>query len=116
MLFRSLICQHLNRSSPVLAILAVIYDGHVGWICYGLAIGQYLLIGLVASKDKALGVLQKFDEAVTRQRQEIEHEIQLMSSVREHAVEHSHLTNPPHEPSPPATGDADGGQPTGDRG
>lgn len=80
------ICQHLNRSSPVLAILAVIWPGNIGWICYGMAIGQYLLIGLVASKDKALGVLQKFDEAVARQRNEIEHELHLLASARQNAA------------------------------
>lgn len=81
---KGLICQHLNRSSPVLAILAVIWpDQTVGWVCYGMAIGQYLLIGLVASKDKALGVLQKFDEAVARQRQEIENEIHMLAEARQ---------------------------------
>ena len=84
---KGLICQHLNRSSPVLAILAVIWpDETVGWVCYGMAIGQYLLIGLVASKDKALGVLQKFDEAVARQRQEIENEIQMLAEARQQAA------------------------------
>lgn len=83
-LAKGLVCQHLNRSSPVLAILAVIWpDVTIGWICYGMAIGQYLLIGLVASKDKALGVLQKFDEAVARQRQEIEHEVNLLAAARQ---------------------------------
>ena len=81
---KGLICQHLNRSSPVLAILAVIWpDQTVGWVCYGMAIGQYLLIGLVASKDKALGVLQKFDEAVARQRHEIENEIHMLAEARQ---------------------------------
>jgi hypothetical protein len=84
---KGLICQHLNRSSPVLAILAVIWpDQTVGWVCYGVAIGQYLLIGLVASKDKALGVLQKFDEAVARQRHEIENEIHMLAEARQQAA------------------------------
>ena len=85
-LLKGLVCQHLNRSSPVLAILAVIWPGTIGWVCYGMAIGQYLFIGLVASKDKALGVLQKFDEAVARQRQEIEHEIQLHAEARQESA------------------------------
>ncbi len=86
-LMKGLICQHLNRSSPVLAILAVIWpDETIGWICYGMAVGQYLIIGLVASKDKALGVLQKFDEAVARQRQEIEQEIQMLAAARQQAA------------------------------
>lgn len=81
-LLKGVICQHLNRSSPVLAILAVITSGTVGWVCYGMAIGQYLLIGLVASKDKALGVLQKFDAAVARQRHEIEEDLELLRNAR----------------------------------
>lgn len=80
--FKGLICQHLNRSSPVFAILAVIYHDQVGWVCYGIALAQYLLIGLVTSKDKALNVLQKFDEAVERQRQQLEAELDLHSSAR----------------------------------
>lgn len=91
---KGLVCQHLNRSSPVLAILAVIWPGTVGWVCYGMAISQYLLIGLVASKDKALGVLKKFDDAVARQRQEIEHEVQLLADARQQEAdryqEHPH--------------------------
>lgn len=71
-LLRGLVCQHLNRSSPVLAILSVLQSGEVGWICYGMAISQYLLIGLVSSKDKALDVLNQFDEIVAQQRHDIE--------------------------------------------
>jgi hypothetical protein len=72
-----LMCQHLNRSSPVLAILAVFLDGPVGWICYGFAIFNYLIIGLVSSKDKALDVLQQFDRAVAERREEIKEELPL---------------------------------------
>lgn len=72
---KGMICQHLNRSSPVFAILSVLHGGEVGWICYGIAIAQYLLIGLVTSKDKALDVLSQFDEAVARQRIEIQSEL-----------------------------------------
>ena len=53
-----------------------------------------LLIGLVASKDKALGVLQKFDEAVARQRHEIEHELQLLDSARQNAAGRYHESSP----------------------
>jgi hypothetical protein len=89
-LLKGLLCQHLNRSSPVLAILAVIWpDVTIGWVCYGLAISQYLIIGLVASKDKALGVLQKFDEAVARQRDEIVAEVQEIAEAREQEAAHS---------------------------
>lgn len=92
-LIKGLICQHLNRSSPVLAILAVFWAGNEGWVCYGIAIGQYLIIGLVSSKDKALGVLKKFDDAVARQRRELQDEIDLLAIARQtHAdryVDHS---------------------------
>jgi len=70
---RGLFHQHLNRSSAVLAILSVVLDpGPVGWICYGLAITNYLIIGLICSRDKALDVLSRFDRVVTAQRREIE--------------------------------------------
>lgn len=82
---RGLLCQHLNRSSPVLAIMAAIFGGDpaaarnpvpyehwiVGWCCYGLAIGQYLIIGLVTSRDKALDALSEFDRQVAIRRQEL---------------------------------------------
>lgn len=74
-LFRGLVCQHLNRSSPVLAILAVIFTGRLGWICYGLAITNYLIIGLVSSRDRAIDVLRQFDYQVAVRRQELEHEL-----------------------------------------
>lgn len=77
---KGMLCQHLNRSSPVLAIMAAIFGGDpaksythwvVGWVCYGLAITQYLIIGLVTSKDKALDALSEFDRQVAIRRQEL---------------------------------------------
>ena len=88
--FKGFICQHLNRSSPVFAILAVIYHDEVGWVCYGIALAQYLLIGLVASKDKALNVLQKFDEAVELQRHQLEIELDLHAAARQQAAAKLH--------------------------
>lgn len=73
---RGVLCQHLNRSSPVLAIMAAIFDGTVGWVCYLLAIIQYLIIGLVTSRDKALDVLSQFDREMARRRKEIEAEFE----------------------------------------
>ncbi|MEM9481492.1 MAG: DNA topoisomerase I [Verrucomicrobiota bacterium] len=68
---KGLFCQHINRSSPVFAIMAAIFGGEygetswtVGWVCYGLAIGQYLAIGLVTSRDKAMDVIGEFDRKV----------------------------------------------------
>ena len=79
---KGMLCQHLNRSSPVLAIMAAIFGGKpneagqhthwvVGWVCYGAAITQYLIIGLVTSKDKALDALSEFDRQVAIRRQEL---------------------------------------------
>lgn len=74
---RGHLCVHLNRSSPVFAILAAIAPGTPGWICYGMALVQYLIIGLVTSRDKALDVIQIFDETVQRRREELIQEFAL---------------------------------------
>ena len=92
------VCQHLSRTSPVFAIMAAIFGGdpsnaaevvhwEVGWACYGLAITQYLIIGLVTSRDKAVDVLTEFDRQVAKRRQELVEEFDL---------------GPPALPSPPA--------------
>lgn len=98
--FKGLICKHLARSSPVFAILAAIADGTVGWICYTLAIAQYLIIGLVTSRDKALDALSEFDRQVAKRRRELVEEF----DVRE-GEEH-----PPQSPAEPnaQAGEADG--------
>ncbi len=49
----------------------------VGWVCYLLAITQYLIIGLVTSRDRAMDVLSEFDRAVAQRRQELIDEFQL---------------------------------------
>ena len=137
---KGFVCQHLNRSSPVLAMMAAIVGAHlpsaaemhddvvrhtatttwavvqpvgsmtpastaismatlaetapeiressrdyhrhwerwmVGWVCYLLAITQYLIIGLVTSRDRAMDVLSEFDRAVAQRRREIIEEFQL---------------------------------------
>lgn len=70
---KGVLCRHLDRSSSVFAILSVIFGGDsdraVGWICYGLAITQFLIIGLVSSRDKALDVLSEFDQQVQIRRE-----------------------------------------------
>ena len=43
----------------------------VGWVCYLLAISQYLIIGLVTRRDKALDMLSEFDRAVADRRKEL---------------------------------------------
>jgi hypothetical protein len=85
---RGLLCQHLNRSSPVLAIMSAIFGGDaevpgqyvgwlVGWICYFMAIAQYLVIGLVTSRDKALDVLSEFDRQIAIRRRELIEEFEI---------------------------------------
>ncbi len=134
------VCQHLNRSSPVLAMMAAIVGAQlpalvdsqadlmrhstvsvwsvaqpigavapattaisqqvmidnqseiiemqrdyrrrwerwmVGWVCYLLAITQYLIIGLVTSRDRAMDVLSEFDRAVAQRRRELIEEFDL---------------------------------------
>lgn len=77
---RGLVCLHLNRSSPVFAILAVIMDGQIGWICFGLAIAQYLIIGLVTSRDRAVDVLMQFDQRMAERRREIIEEFNIQQN------------------------------------
>ncbi len=68
---KGLACHHLSRSSPVLAILAVIIPDWQGWLCFFLAITQYLIIGLVTSRDRALDVLSAFDRQIEIQRSKL---------------------------------------------
>lgn len=76
---RGLGILHLKRSSPVFVIMTVIFgatagerDFVVGWVCYGLAIIQYLIIGIITDGDRVRGVLQQFDRNTTALRHEIE--------------------------------------------
>jgi hypothetical protein len=71
--------QHLSRSSPVFAILAVIFTGWVGWACYGMAVLQYLFIGLVTSRDRAIDVLMVFDEQMATRRHELVRQVRILS-------------------------------------
>ncbi|GAB5444576.1 MAG: hypothetical protein Fues2KO_49250 [Fuerstiella sp.] len=165
--FKGVLCQHLNRSSPVLAMMAAIvgaelmtlteidrakvhraalvdwtmtqqmvsvspiqnfatwqvYNQHrrdmriqvtevadlhsdfrrkrerwlVGWVCYLMAITQYLIIGLVTSRDRAMDVLSTFDQAVAVRRQELIEEFQIGDSSSGSNTDH---------PVEPATADA----------
>lgn len=77
-LLKSMVCRHLDRSSAVFAILAVVLPpGRVVWICYIVAISQFLIIGLVSSKDKALDVLARFDDQIHKRRLELDRERRL---------------------------------------
>lgn len=78
-LCRDLLYRHLDRSSAVFAILSVMVGGRtnvtVGWLCYGIAVLQYLMIGLIASRDKAIDVLTEFDRAIARRRDKLERDL-----------------------------------------
>jgi len=108
LIIKGVVCQYLNRSSPVFAIMAAIFGARidaawiadmqqqsnqfadvfsrahekwiVGWACYGIAIFQYLVIGLVTSRDKALNVLAEFDRAVAHRRRELVEEFDVEST------------------------------------
>lgn len=75
---KKMACIHLNRSSPVLAMMSAIFggdaetvEGTVGWVCYFVAITQYLIIALITSTDKAGDLLGTFDRAVAEQREDL---------------------------------------------
>lgn len=77
-ILRGLWVLHLKRSSPVFAIMCVIFGpemskaaGVVGWLCYGLAVTQYLIIGLVTCRDRAGDVLGMYDQRVAEKRNEL---------------------------------------------
>ena len=75
-LCKGLFFRHLDRSSSVFAIMAVLFGGPdhhpvVGWVCYALAIIQFLIIGLVSSQDKALDVLSEFDRQMKLRRDQL---------------------------------------------
>ncbi|MBL4884217.1 MAG: DNA topoisomerase I [Planctomycetaceae bacterium] len=74
---KGIACQHLNRASPVLAIMCTIFAGTAGWVCFGLAITQYLIIGLMTSRDKALDALSEFDRQVAIRRKQFQEEFGL---------------------------------------
>lgn len=62
------------------AIITVFQVGPVGWICYWLAVAQYLVIGLATSRDKAIDVLTSFDAEVAARRAELLSELQATTS------------------------------------
>lgn len=73
---RKMGCMHLNRSSPVFAMMSAIFGGDpetpaamIGWVCYFVAIIQYLIIGMITSADKAGDLLSTFDRAIAEQRE-----------------------------------------------
>lgn len=117
--------RHLNRSSPVLAIMAVIFGGlpnggnwdyALGWVFYFLAIAQYLIIGLITSRDKAVDVLADFDREVARRRRELVDEIEESLDVEMQGPDGSAASpqpplKPPEVPCPPAAPASDVAKP-----
>jgi hypothetical protein len=57
----------------------VIFTGWVGWVCYALAVLQYLIIGLVTSRDRAIDVLMLFDVQMAARRHELVRQIRVLS-------------------------------------
>jgi hypothetical protein len=43
----------------------------VGWIFYGLAVAQYLIIGLLTEGDRLRGLLREFDRSAKAIREEL---------------------------------------------
>ena len=105
-IIKGVVCQHLNRLSPVLAIMAAIFGSRidatlmaelpddlarekawerftVGWCCYFACITQYLIIGLVTSRDKVFDVLNEFDRAVAERRRDLIEEFHLEDEAAE---------------------------------
>lgn len=91
------LCLHLNKSSPVFAILAAIAPGVPGWICYGMALIQYLIIGLMTTQDKALDALGLLDQQAERRRNEVIQEFELSTGTTSepaaHEIQKPLLTN-----------------------
>jgi hypothetical protein len=86
---RGFLVIHLRRSSPVLVIMAVIFGGaedptgnslsyqemvgrRVGWICYSLALVQYLIIAIATNRELLMENLRKGVALPARLRQELE--------------------------------------------
>ena len=92
-------CVHLSRSSPVFAIITVFKLGTPGWVCYGLAVTQYLIIGLATSRDKAIDVVASFDAEVAARRAELMSELQAVAPVESQPTE---VSAPAASASPPS--------------
>jgi hypothetical protein len=92
---RGILAQHLSRSSAVFAIIAVILKSTVGWVCYFLAIFQFLIIGLVSTRDRALDVLSKFDERVAERRQELIDEFHIDANQTTAPLPDANVANQP---------------------
>jgi hypothetical protein len=97
---RKMGCVHLNRSSPVFAMMSAIFGGDpgtppstTGWVCYFVAIIQYLIIALITSADKAGDLLSTFDQAIAEQREDLVEEF-VESEETENGEEESEVVGP----------------------
>ncbi|MBC7821110.1 MAG: DNA topoisomerase I [Planctomycetaceae bacterium] len=93
-------CIHLSRASPVFAIVTVFKLGPAGWVCYGLAVAQYLIIGLATSRDKAIDVVASFDAEVAARRAELLTELQTPIATEQRPAT-SPIVPPPAMSEPP---------------
>lgn len=73
----------------------------VGWVCYLLAITQYLIIGLITRRDKALDMLSEFDRAVAERRKELVEEFVEEGNLPENFGGTSPASDPPPAKTPP---------------
>ncbi len=108
---RGLLSLHLKRSSPVFVIMAAIFHDTVGWVCYFMAVIQYLIIGLVTSRDKAVDLLSQFDRQVAEIRQDLIEEFQIepgdpKAPVSSAAPPAPSVPYPPRSSPPIPAGDA----------
>ncbi len=93
---------HLSRASPVFAIVTVFKLGTAGWVCYGLAVAQYLIIGLATSRDKAIDVVASFDAEVAARRAELLTELQTPRAAEVGTAPPPNITAPAMPEPPPA--------------
>jgi hypothetical protein len=93
---------HLSRASPVFAIVTVFKLGTAGWVCYGLAVAQYLIIGLATSRDKAIDVLASFDAEVAARRAELLKELQTNRPTEDSSTTSPASVTPAKTEPPPA--------------
>ena len=93
---------HLSRASPVFAIITVFQVGPTGWVCYWLAVAQYLVIGLATSRDKAIDVLLSFDAEVAARRAELLSELPELPTVAPVETQSTEVPATATSTSPPA--------------
>ena len=89
-------CQTISRVNE--RSRGLLWAGRV----YGAAIGQYLLIGLVTSRDRVFDVLSEFDRAVAERRRDLIEEFDLEDAVAPESSTEATIENPEGISSDPA--------------